>query len=484
MFYYATNGPSWKHRTYWLTGQHECGWQFVICSDIEEHANTTSQIATSDAAAEETNDAFLNAVDADLGTGHIVTGLQLYNNSIQGILPTELTTAVPYLMTLDLGNNFLQGTLQKYGQLVHLRTLFLNSNNFTGSIPHDLISGLSRLKTLAIADNKVTGQIPTEMFEGLVSLERLNLGGNQLTGPLPDIFDRLAMLQEVSLGENYLSGTIPPSLLGSAGRPSLMTKFDLHGNQFTGQLPAATNAPELKFLYLYDNKLQGTIPGDLLCQASNTLADVRLSNNSFSGRIPSLSCTMAEVQLLSLASNELTGPIPSSLGDVLPRVREIHLFENMLTSTIPDSLFNPPNLTALLLEDNGLTGSITETMFNSANKLELFYASANMLSGNIDAIAAATSLVKLRLEYNAFTGTVPFMNSPKLQLFYAYNNSLTGILRADTYGPSIRKLKLSNNTLSGKIMLGAAGSLEVLSLNGNAFTGNIPIEMSEMKNLK
>ena len=42
VLYFSTNGPSWKHRVYWLTGQHECGWQYVICSDVQEQNNSTA----------------------------------------------------------------------------------------------------------------------------------------------------------------------------------------------------------------------------------------------------------------------------------------------------------------------------------------------------------------------------------------------------------------------------------------------------------
>ena len=42
VLYFSTNGPSWKHRVYWLTGQHECGWQYVICSDVQEESNNNA----------------------------------------------------------------------------------------------------------------------------------------------------------------------------------------------------------------------------------------------------------------------------------------------------------------------------------------------------------------------------------------------------------------------------------------------------------
>ncbi|KAL3785158.1 hypothetical protein HJC23_013824 [Cyclotella cryptica] len=259
-----------------------------------------------------------------------------------------------------------------------------------------------------------------------LALERLNLEGNRLTGSLPNIFDSVT-LQDVRLGDNLLTSTILPSLMGGAGtRPSPIIKCDLHGNLLTGKLPVVTNAPELKFLYLNVNELSGTIPGDIFCPGSNS-ADIRLNNNLLSGEIPNISCTMVELQLFNLASNALRGSILPFLGNLMPRVREIHLFGNKLTSTIPESLFQPPNLTAVLLGNIGLKGSLTATMFSNTNRRELFYANANMLSGNLAGISTAKHLVKLRLEKNMLTGTIPPTYFPKLELFYSYNDTTTAI---------------------------------------------------------
>lgn len=65
---------------------------------------------------------------------------------------------------------------------------------------------------------------------------------------------------------------------------------------------------------------------------------------------------MERLELLTFGQNMLTGPITDTLGEYSPRLREIHLHENNLRSTIPHSLFRPENLTVALLGDNELTG--------------------------------------------------------------------------------------------------------------------------------
>ena len=109
--------------------------------------------------------------------------------------------------------------------------------------------------------------------------------------------------------------------------------------------------------------LSGELPPGALCNVSTSLIDLRLNNNSFTGQIPDIGCTMQKLALFSLAQNNLTGYIYDSLGDRMPRLREIHLYENMLLSTIPDSLFRPENLTSVLLGNNALTGELFDTSY-------------------------------------------------------------------------------------------------------------------------
>ena len=130
-----------------------------------------------------------------------------------------------------------------------------------------MTKGLTKLKALTLGSNQLTGTISPEFFNDLVSLERLSLENNMIIGQLPDAFGNLPLLQEIRLGQNRLSGRIPPSLFGgnsntgnggirgargmqqgTQARTSLLTKCDLNGNLFTGELPKAISngAPSLK----------------------------------------------------------------------------------------------------------------------------------------------------------------------------------------------------------------------------------------------
>mmetsp|Transcript_37368 Transcript_37368/g.68655 ORF Transcript_37368/g.68655 Transcript_37368/m.68655 type:complete len:745 (+) Transcript_37368:132-2366(+) len=367
VFYFSTGGPNWKSRTYWLTGRHECGWLFVICSDIAKENSVNDNNRDSNNTEDDDYSNFLDS-DLGLGDGKVVTGLSLYGQGLLGTIPKEIET-LEFLHVLDLGNNKLNGIIgTEFGRLQHLRKLYLENNMLKGGV---------------------------EAVPWLSSLKRVNVENNQLSGTLPYELGKLKHLEEVRMGRNQIHGKIPSSLL----RSQTLTKLDLHGNELTGEL-TIHEASILKYLYLYDNKLSGQLSPSDLCSVSKSLIDLRLNNNSFVGKIPNIDCTMEQLELLSLAQNELTGPIYDTLGKQIPRIRELHLYENRLLSTIPESIFRPENLTAVLLGNNELTGSLTASMLNDAHNLAHFYVNSNKLSGKLDDFAKPNlaSLKKLRLE--------------------------------------------------------------------------------------
>ena len=477
VLYFSTNGPSWKHRVYWLTGQHECGWQYVICSDVQEENNNTTDAGktkrqkvglTSDKFnPENMDDDFSDFADSDLGLGkgRIITGLKLFDNGLAGnSLPLELVE-LKYLHILDLGSNNLVGTIETYfSQLTHMRELYLNKNEFHGRIDANMTKGLTKLKVLSLGHNFLTGEVDDLFLRDLTSLENLSLEYNQLSGIIPTVLGTIKTLQHIRLGGNTLHGEIPLSL--------------------------ENNLPNLQRLWLQENKLTGTIPSSIFCDASSTLVDLRLQNNSFVGNVPDVDCTMEKLELLSMASNDLKGSIPNDFGDHFPSLKELHLYDNQLTSTIPPSIFKPANLTAVLLGMNKLTGTLSGSMFHEASNLVYLYLNANDLGGTLDDFSQTEglpSLKKLRLEYNSFSGTIPKLEFPSLELFYAYNNSLlTSGLDNLSSSIALKKLKLSNCSLAEELptTLGSLTSLEVLHLNGNQLTGTVPSEFQQLTELE
>ncbi len=117
-------------------------------------------------------------------------------------------------------------------------------------------------------------------------------------------------------------------------------------------------------LSLYDNNLSGHIPSELGDLASLKFLD--LGKNHLSGQIPRELGNLTYLTSLLLDENELIGTIPPELGD-LRELESLLLNENQLTGRIPSELGNLTELEELLLVGNQLTGCIPEGLRDIPN---------------------------------------------------------------------------------------------------------------------
>ncbi|GAB4024626.1 leucine-rich repeat domain-containing protein [Spirosoma koreense] len=180
----ATNGPGWTNKTGWLSSCTPCGWAGVTCD----------------------------------GNGR-VTQLRLYNNNLNGTLPTSLS-ALTSLQTLDLQSNNLSGTIPaSLSTLTSLQTLNLSVNSLSGSIPASL-SALTALRELLLFNTGLSGSIP-EGLSALTALQTLDLHNGALSGSIPGSLAALTGLQTLDLSGNQLSGCLPASLSAFCGTTSV-----------------------------------------------------------------------------------------------------------------------------------------------------------------------------------------------------------------------------------------------------------------------
>ena len=97
-------------------------------------------------------------------------------------------------------------------------------------------------------------------------------------------------------------------------------------------------------LFLASNQLTGEIPTELGNLSS--LTQLSLSINQLTGEIPTELGNLSSLTRLSLSSNQLTGEIPTELGN-LSSLQRLWLNNNQLTGEIPTELGNLSNLTQL-----------------------------------------------------------------------------------------------------------------------------------------
>ncbi|XP_047075994.1 receptor kinase-like protein Xa21 [Lolium rigidum] len=386
--------------------------------------------------------------------------LDIYNNKFEGQIPLGLA-ACQHLRILSIAKNLFVDMVPTWlAKLPQLTWISIGDNDLVGPIPA-VLGNLTMLSTLDISFSNLSGEIPEELGK-LMQLTYLHLAENQLTGPFPGFLGNLSKLSYVMLLSNQLAGLVPSTL----GNNRLLTYLDIRDNHLHG---------DLSFLAS-------------LCKCRQ-LQVLGISNNSFSGSIPSyfgnLSTNLLEFEA---NNNNLVGGLPTTISN-LSGLLLISISNNHLTKEIPESISKLENPQALVLSGNSIIGPIPEQfgMLESIIGLELPY---NRLSGSIpDGMSNLTKLEYIVLSYNHLSSTIPptmFSSSNLIQLDMSHN-SLTGTLPSDLgHMQSMDQIDLSSNLLSGSLpnLFGQiAIPLSYLNLSHNSFQDLVPDSFGRLTSL-
>ena len=95
----------------------------------------------------------------------------------------------------------------------------------------------------------------------------------------------------------------------------------------------------------------------VITNSAGRVAGLVITNNELTGPIPTALGDLTELRSLDLGASGLTGPIPPWLGE-LTKLESLHLWFNELTGPIPAELGELTNLRSLRLSSNQLTGPI------------------------------------------------------------------------------------------------------------------------------
>ncbi|CAO2816754.1 unnamed protein product [Amaranthus hypochondriacus] len=352
-----------------------------------------------------------------------LTNLILYINSLSGGIPTSMKAL--NLMIIDLSYNNLTGTIpEKFGKLSKLQILYLSSNQLDGTLPPS-IGRLASLTTLLLNNNFFSGPLPPEM--GLHSkLEGFKVNDNGFTGQLPEHLCSGGKLTRVQATNNYLNGTIP----GSLGDCSTLSTIELSNNSLSGVLPPELGFhPKLEQLLVSGNKLSGEVPYGLFMASS--IISLALNDNNFTGSIPNYKFS-ENLALLDLSNNKFSGIIPSRVF----QCRNLSTFQasnNNFCGNIPVELTTLSSLTTLALDGNQLSGKLPTSII-SCKSLIFLNLARNRLSGQLpEALGSLPNLYNLDLSHNNLSGEIP----PKLAQL--------------TKDPRQFALNLSSNFLTGEI---------------------------------
>ncbi|CAO2149263.1 unnamed protein product [Urochloa humidicola] len=304
----------------WRRGAHEhggccCQWRGFSCSNWTGHV-----------------------LELRLRNGDLYDGYALVGQISRSLLSLE------QLEYLDLGMNSLEGSSGRIpeflGSFKNLKHLNLSGIPFSGRVPPQL-GNLSKLQYLDISGSQGTFSLDISWLMHLKFLLHLNLKTVNLstTTDWPHVVNMIPSLKFLDLSDCLLASA--NQLIPHRNRTNLEW-LDLSGNYFHHQIAASWfwNLTSLKYLNLQFTSMHGRLPDALgrmiplqyIDLSGNTidmpmvdlknlcsLRVIHLESCFSYGSIEELmerfpQCSPNNLQQLHLQSNQLTGILPSSMG--------------------------------------------------------------------------------------------------------------------------------------------------------------------------
>ena len=211
----------------------------------------------------------------------------------------------------------------------------------------------------------------------------------------------------------------------------------------------------------------GPVPGNFsmeaLFEAFSALPNLKvlsLVSQSLWGPIPSTIGNLTSLEILNLSSNYLNGTIPVELL-ALKNLQTIILDHNNFSGYLPSWIGSVSGLTALSLKNNSLNGSLPNSL-SRLEDLRILQLSMNHFYGEVPDLSNLTNLQVLDLGYNFLGPEFPALHNTLVTLILRKNKLRFGLTENLTSFYQLQKLDVSSNEFVGPLPI----SLLLLPLIG------------------
>ncbi|XP_019266612.1 PREDICTED: phytosulfokine receptor 1-like isoform X1 [Nicotiana attenuata] len=270
-------------------------------------------------------------------------------------------------------------------KLRSLQELDISRNSLKGSIP-PCISNLTSLRLLELSENNLGGTIPSDLLR-LKSLEYLSLSLNHFEGSISlSSFANNSNLEVLEL--DSLNNELHVDTENTPWKPLFQLKVlrlsNCKINEPTRSIPSfLLTQRELRVVNLSYNAMVGEVPTWLL-NNNTRLEFLSLAENSFTGQFV-LPADFKNLDLfwLDMWKNDIQGPLPASIGHILPNLQYLNMSRNSFHGSIPPSIGNMSKLYSLDLSSNNFTGELPEHFVMGCKELTTLKLSHNNLQGQL-----------------------------------------------------------------------------------------------------
>ncbi|XP_042752508.1 receptor-like protein 43 [Lactuca sativa] len=426
--------------------------------------------------------------------------LQMGKNVLTGHIPSSLFN-ISQLRILSLQENQLQGPISSsFSNFKSLQHLRLQWNDFSGKVDLDMFLRLKKLETLALGFNRIS-LVATKNYSNstLPELKDVELQSCNLK-EFPSFLRFQQKLRILLHGHNKIHGMVPVWIWNNS--QETLQLISLSYNSITGfhQHPHFLPWKCLQGFYISYNQVQGQLP---LPPQTTVLYGV--SNNNLTGEIAPWLCELKCLRELDLSSNNMSGTLPSCLGNLSNSLAELNLRRNNFHGIMMNAFRHGSLLESIDLSENRFVGQLPRSPTNCTN-LEVLSLGDNSFDDIFPSwLGILPKLQVLVLRSNKFHGPIPGSTTacsqfPKLRIIDLSNNGFSGRLHHKFFHTclaikSIGESFVQETTMSPYTMTliykGVKREYEeiltiftAVDLSCNHFEGEIPLSLQDLQGIE